>query len=215
MEEPSCVASDHYRSGVTLFHPAKIIDWAGTSQALLEDPDSTDVGLLTAWVAWEALRVRTLAVALGHQGWRRESAYVGLRQLGVWSTTAYSSAFRAVFGRTPQQTAGLSHAWAIAKLAESLRGQLVHGFSSESPRTLAAAGRDLVALVSDVSWLAHVSVPVVMGDPRSDAVPLGNVYGRFPRPARGAASVRDSSPAPSIRATEAWRSHLMRRGANR
>ena len=124
----------------------------------------TPEGLLLAYVAWEGLKIRILAVGLAQQGWRFQTFKSAISDLELWRSKNYELAFASVFGQKPQNTKNLGKIWSRVATAERLRNKFVHGLGQTHPDTIEKSYRFLIEIIEDRSWLDNLSVKLPGGE---------------------------------------------------
>lgn len=142
---------------------------------------------LLSWTAWEALRTRTLRVAMFKLGWSVTDANTALKSLRISGMTQAADAFVRLGLGQPAHWNGMSgRVWRQFQRIEVMRHRLTHGFDSLNPSLIRAAGIFVLAALQDRTWIEKIAVPVQDGDPQ----PLGDIFAPQRRGIRKSTSPR-------------------------
>jgi hypothetical protein len=158
---------------------------AQTARALAAERHyGTPEAFLLAWVAWESLKFRVLAVGLVRQGWRMEAVKEFFDKSSLYTKKDYNKVFGQVFGKHPEQHAGeVGHIWRECEAARRVRHRFVHGMGSSRPQTLSSSTERLLLAVENVEWLKPLMVRRHDGSkaPVGDVLAPARVVGVPPR----------------------------------
>jgi len=155
--------------------PSRIATWAATAQRLAADDSTCDLSLIVAYSTWEALRTRTLAVALNRQGYSMKVAHEFLGSGELNDRIPVKNLAPIILGRDPHQLPGAGKNWRNLDKWERHRNGLVHGLSTYSPTRLREGTLQITTLIINPAWLDTIEVPVTLGVVAAETIPLGQV----------------------------------------
>lgn len=155
--------------------PGRISAWAVVAQDLADDLTTAEAGFIVAFAAWEALRTRTLAVALYRQGYTMKVAHSFLGDSSLNDRVPVSQLAPIIFGRNPHSLPGAGRYWSRMDGWSRHRNGLVHGLTTYNPESLQHGAFEMLGLLTDTAWLRNAPVPLALGGPTDHTVALGDV----------------------------------------
>lgn len=141
-------------------NPSAIRELSKSSRELqqLKRKGSPDAFIL-AWIAWEGMKLRILAVAQKKKGIKIKDTYAVHKELKLWNEAIFEKQWKKVFGTNPSNMSGkVGKIFREIKTYKKYRDKLVHGKEFGNPTNVEKATLSILHVLENQEWLKELEI---------------------------------------------------------
>jgi hypothetical protein len=112
---------------------------------------------ILAWIAWEGMKLRILAVAQKKMGTKIKDTYASHNELKLWNQVKFEKQWKQIFGKNPSNMSGVAgKVFREMEKYKKYRDKLVHGKEFGNPINVEKATLSILKILEDQEWLKEI-----------------------------------------------------------
>lgn len=143
-------------------NPSSIRELTASARALQKTKrQGSPEAFILAWIAWEGMKLRILAVAQKKMGTKIKDTYSSHQELRLWNQVKFENQWKQVFGKNPSNMSGVAgKVFREMEKYKKYRDKLVHGKEFGNPINVQKATISILNLLEDREWLKDLFIVV-------------------------------------------------------
>ena len=143
-------------------NPSSIRELTASARALQKTKrQGSPEAFILAWIAWEGMKLRILAVAQKKMGTKIKDTYSSHQELRLWNQIKFEKQWKQVFGKNPSNMSGVAgKVFREMEKYKKYRDKLVHGKEFGNPINVQKATISILNLLEDREWLKDLFIVV-------------------------------------------------------
>jgi len=143
-------------------NPSSIRELTASARALQKTKrQGSPEAFILAWIAWEGMKLRILAVAQKKMGIKIKDTYSSHQELRLWNQVKFENQWKQVFGKNPSNMSGVAgKVFREMEKYKKYRDKLVHGKEFGNPINVEKATISILNLLEDREWLKDLFIVV-------------------------------------------------------
>ena len=143
-------------------NPSSIRELTASARALQKTKrQGSPEAFILAWIAWEGMKLRILAVAQKKMGTKIKDTYSSHKELRLWNQIKFEKQWKQVFGKNPSNMSGVAgKVFREMEKYKKYRDKLVHGKEFGNPINVEKATISILNLLEDREWLKDLFIVV-------------------------------------------------------
>jgi hypothetical protein len=141
-------------------NPSSIRELTASARALQKNKrQGSPEAFILAWIAWEGMKLRILAVAQKKMGIKIKDTYSSHQELRLWNQVKFENQWKQVFGKNPSNMSGVAgKVFREMEKYKKYRDKLVHGKEFGNPINVEKATISILNLLEDREWLKDLFI---------------------------------------------------------
>ena len=142
--------------------PSSIRELTASARALqITKRQGSPEAFILAWIAWEGMKVRILAVAQKKMGIKIKDTYLSHKELRLWNQVKFENQWKQVFGKKPANMSGVpGKVFREMEKYKKYRDKLVHGKEFGNPINFEKATLSILEILENQEWLKEIKLSV-------------------------------------------------------
>jgi len=143
-------------------NPSSIRELVASARALQKTKrQGSPEAFILAWIAWEGMKLRILAVAQKKMGKKIKDTYSSHKEIRLWNQAKFENQWKQVFGKKPANMSGLpGKVFREMEKYKKYRDKLVHGKEFGNPINVEKATLSILKILEDQEWLREIKFSI-------------------------------------------------------
>jgi hypothetical protein len=143
-------------------NPSSIRELTASARALQKTKrQGSPEAFILAWIAWEGMKLRILAVVQKKMGTKIKDTYLSHQELRLWNQVKFEKQWKQVFGKNPSNMSGVAgKVFREMEKYKKYRDKLVHGKEFGNPVNVEKATLSILKILEDQEWLKEIKFSV-------------------------------------------------------